>query len=105
MSKYTAITHIVNVGVGASGIFVVGGDPRRVSLVMVSISVVRFGVSFTQSGSGGSTWIVPSSNSQIVFPYRDYGPLVQYPVYLSYISGGAGDVSITEIIKLPGCNK
>lgn len=84
---------------GAGFSFVLPGDRRRVSLALSSATSMTLQLTNRQAGLNGPAWAGCNPVIPTVFPYRDYGPLIQEEVWVSS-SFGSGTVTFTEIYIL-----
>jgi hypothetical protein len=79
------------------------GNSRRVSLIISSDSSAPFRVAFADGTGMANVWASGATSIPIVFPYRDYGPVMQYPIFIENGSGVAQVFTATEIYLLSRC--
>jgi hypothetical protein len=98
---FRSITTVVPTGTNA--VQFLDGNPSRVSLIVAS----HVSSSMRLAANGGSSfeglWNVISSQLPTPLTYRDFGPVIQYPLFVSHTSGGNVTITVTEIYRLPGC--
>lgn len=103
MAQYAwnSITQTVPNGVNA--VEFLGNNPLRVSLIVAS----SVGTGMRLCNFGGTTfqglWNLISSQIPMPMTYRDYGPVIQAPLFVSHTSGSPIVITVTEVYRLPGC--
>lgn len=100
---YALIPHVISVGAMATGVFACGGNSSRVSIAIAQNASASLIVSYTPNPANGGAWASAIGFTATALPYRDFGPLVQYPIYITNLSATPTVVTVTEIVKLPGC--
>jgi hypothetical protein len=103
MARYGYTNVNVTLPTGGAKVFCLPADPSRVSLLVSTISGGTIGFSFTSGPNANGTYWTDLGNFGRPLTYREFGPVIQYEVYLSSLAGGNLDTYVTSIYRLPGC--
>jgi hypothetical protein len=75
----------------------------RVSVIVATDNSSPFNVCNGQFGAGGVAFINSGGSLDYVFPYRDYGPMIQQEVWVRPRAAGSTVFTVTEIYRIQDC--
>lgn len=98
--QYRFVT--LSVPQGTTNLLAFGANPRRVSL---AISAVNSGVVRVSSSAVPLlyVWFFYSSLSVRPFTYRDFGPIMQGPIYISHTGNQTATIAVVETYTIGAC--
>ena len=104
MARYASTSVVISVASGVDRTQALVGDSRRVSIVIANPLGLLLRLA-TLSGNGtDNVYSILNGPINVVFPFRDYGPLIQGELWLSHNGRVATDIFVTEIHHISRCN-
>jgi len=92
-----------SIGAGTERAQFLGGNSRRVGLIVSGDATTVVRVGFRGGSDSGGVFVYVDSTRGRELPFRDYGPTIQGEIWCSHISGFAIVIAVTEIYLITRC--
>lgn len=100
---YGFSTLVVTNPTGTDKSFLIASRPKRVSLIVSSLVAATLVLSTSQAAGNADVFWSGNVRPSAIVTFRDFGPLIQMPIFFNATVAGAFTVSVTEVYALSRC--